>query len=224
MIEAYSWCTPNGHKLHIMLEETGLEYSLKAINIGKGEQFEPKFLKLSLNGKIPAIVDTDGPDGKPFALAESGAILMYLAEKCGMLLPRTLAELHAMRQWLFFQVAHVGPMFGQAHHFTDYAPEKVPYAIERYTREARRLTAVLDRRLSENEYLAGSEYSIADIATYPWLVSGAKGVAPGEFPSVERWLQTLRERPAVARGMDWLSEHALPSLDEEARRQLFGRE
>ena len=222
MIEAYSWSTPNGHKLHIMLEETGLESKLIPVHIGKGHQFQPHFLELSPNGKIPAIVDTDGPGGQPLALAESGAILMYLAEKCDALIPRGKRELHAMRQWLFFQVAHIGPMFGQAHHFSNYAPEKVPYAIERYNREARRLTGVLDKRLSHSSYLAGDEYSIADIATYPWLVSGAESLDLEEFPAVKRWKQAIADRPTVQRGMMWLKEHGKLEMDEEARGHLFG--
>lgn len=221
MIQAYSWCTPNGEKLHIMLEETGLPYELTPINIGRGDQKTFEFIQISPNGKIPAIVDPEGPDGKPLSLMESGAILLYLAEKSGKLLPSDSRQVQMMRQWLFFQVGHVGPMFGQAHHFDRYAPTKIDYAVQRYGKESRRLMSVLDRRLSESRYLAGDEYTVADIATFPWVRSGATGVVLSEYPGVERWSRSISERPAVQRGLAWLQDEKR-DIDEEARRHLFG--
>ncbi|MEY4729876.1 MAG: hypothetical protein RL020_1034, partial [Pseudomonadota bacterium] len=171
MIDLYSWATPNGHKIHIMLEECGLEYKAHAIDIGKGDQFTPEFLRISPNNKIPAMVDHEGPGGKDFSLFESGAMLVYLAEKCGKFIPHNIAERYITLQWLMFQMGGVGPMLGQAHHFRIYAPEKIPYAIDRYTKEAGRLYNVIDKQLAQTKYLAGNEYSIADIATFPWLRS-----------------------------------------------------
>ena len=171
MIDVYSWATPNGHKIHIMLEECGLPYRVHAVNIGAGEQFAPEFLAISPNHKIPAIVDAEGPDGAPISLFESGAILLYLAGKTGKFLPTSTRGRYEVLQWLMFQMGGVGPMLGQAHHFRIYAPEKIPYAIERYTNEARRLYGVMDKRLAKSRYIAGTEYSIADIAIFPWLRS-----------------------------------------------------
>jgi GST-like protein len=173
MIDLYYWPTPNGHKITIFLEETGLEYKVVPINIRKGEQFAPEFLKISPNNRMPAIVDSDGPGGKPFSLFESGAILLYLAEKTGKLMPSETRARYRVVEWLMFQMANVGPMLGQAGHFRNAAPEKIPYAIERYTNESRRLFNVLDKRLAEASYVAG-DYSIADIATYPWVVAALK--------------------------------------------------
>jgi GSH-dependent disulfide-bond oxidoreductase len=201
MIELYTWTTPNGRKVSIMLEETGLSYNVHPVDIGKGEQFRPEYIAINPNSKIPAIIDSDGPGGAPLALFESGAILIYLAEKTGKLLPRDpVARLLAL-QWLMFQMGGVGPMFGQAHHFLRAAPEPVPYGIERYTKETRRLYGVLDRRLGEAAYLAG-DYSIADIATFPWVARHEwHKVELAEFPNVARWYAAIAARPAVARGM-----------------------
>ena len=165
MISVYSWATPNGHKVHIMLEECGLPYRTVAIDIGAGDQFKPEFLAISPNNKIPALVDPDGPGGKPISLFESGAILLYLAAKTGRFLPEDLAARYEVLQWLMFQMGGVGPMLGQAHHFRLYAPEKIPYAIDRYTNEARRLYGVMDKRIAKSRYIGGSDYSIADIST-----------------------------------------------------------
>src|SRR6188472_4524535 len=168
MIEVFTWPTPNGHKVHVMLEECGLPYRAMPVNIGAGDQFKPEFLAISPNNKVPALVDPQGPDGQPIALFESGAILVYLAAKTGRFLPAGDREKFEVLQWLMFQMGGVGPMLGQAHHFRRYAPEQIPYAVGRYTKEAARLYSVIDRRLAETEYLAG-EYSIADVATFPWV-------------------------------------------------------
>lgn len=201
MIELHTWTTPNGRKVSVMLEECGLPYIAHKVNIGQNEQFKPEFLAISPNNRIPAIVDSDGPDGKPFHLFESGAILVYLAGKTGKFLPTSTKGKYEALQWLMWQMGGVGPMFGQAHHFLRAAPEQVPYGIKRYTDEARRLYGVLDRRLAEAAYLAG-EYSIADIATYPWIARHEwHKVDLAEFPNVKRWYDTIGRRPAVARGM-----------------------
>ncbi len=201
MIELHTWTTPNGRKVSVMLEECGLPYTAHKVNIGQNEQFKPEFLAISPNNRIPAIVDSDGPDGKPFHLFESGAILVYLAGKTGKFLPTSTKGKYEALQWLMWQMGGVGPMFGQAHHFLRAAPEQVPYGIKRYTDEARRLYGVLDRRLAEAAYMAG-EYSIADIATYPWIARHEwHKVDLAEFPNVKRWYDTIGRRPAVARGM-----------------------
>src|SRR6185312_7144428 len=171
MIDLYSWATPNGHKIHIMLEETGLEYRVHPIDIGAGDQFTPAFLAISPNNKIPAIVDSNGPDGAPISLFESGAILIYLAEKTGKLLPHEPAGRYATLQWLMFQVGGLGPMLGQTHHFRIYAPQQIEYAVSRYTNEAKRLYGVMDKQLGQSAYLAGNDYTIADIAAFPWTRS-----------------------------------------------------
>jgi GST-like protein len=184
-----------------MLEEVGLAYRVHAIDIGKGDQFTPAFVAINPNSKIPAIVDPDGPDGAPIAVFESGAILVYLADKTGRFLPKILRPRYEVLQWLMFQMGGVGPMFGQAHHFRRFAPEKVPYGIERYTKETRRLYGVMDKRLGTRAYLAG-DYSIADIATFPWVARFEyQGVELPEFPNVKRWFDAIAARPAVARGM-----------------------
>jgi GST-like protein len=201
MIELHTWTTPNGRKVSVMLEECGLPYTAHKVNIGQNEQFKPEFLAISPNNRIPAIVDPDGPDGKPIHLFESGAILVYLAGKTGKFLPTSTKGKYEALQWLMWQMGGVGPMFGQAHHFLRAAPEQVPYGIKRYTDEARRLYGVLDRRLAEAAYMAG-EYSIADIATYPWIARHEwHKVDLAEFPNVKRWYDTIGRRPAVARGM-----------------------
>jgi len=224
MIELYTWPTPNGHKIHIMLEEITLPYRVHPVDIGKGEQFDPAFLEISPNNRIPAIVDPDGPGGAPMSLFESGAILIYLAEKTGRLLASEGVARYRAIEWLMFQMGGVGPMLGQAHHFRQYAPEKVPYAIERYTNEARRLYGVLDRRLAETAYLAGGDYTIADIATFPWLRSSEnQGVDMDAFPNVKRWFETIARRPAVARGLEVLSaKRRTGPMTEEERAVLFG--
>lgn len=201
MIDLYSWTTPNGRKVSIMLEEVGLPYKAHAVNISKDEQFAPDFLKISPNNKIPAIVDPDGPGGKPISLFESGAILFYLAEKTGKLLPADPAGRYETMTWLMFQMAGVGPMFGQAHHFRRFAKEQVPYAIERYTSETHRLYGVMDKRLGEAAYLAG-DYSIADIATYPWIARWEwHGIEWANYPNLKRWFDAIGARPAVQKGM-----------------------
>jgi len=201
MIDLYTWGTPNGKKVSIMLEECALPYTLHKINISKEEQLAPDYLKINPNGKIPSIVDSEGPGGKPIAMMESGAILIYLADKTGKFLPPDAALRYKALEWLMFQMGHVGPMFGQVHHFVRNAKEQVPYAIERYVREKDRLYGVLDRRLGETGYLA-EEYSIADIATYPWVARHEWHKTDlNAFPNVKRWFDTIGERPAVKRGM-----------------------
>ena len=201
MIDLYTWSTPNGRKASIMLEELGLPYKTHAINIGKDDQFKPEFVAINPNSKIPAIVDSDGPDGEPISIMESGAILVYLSEKTGKLVPASPRGRSVAMQWLMFQMGGVGPMFGQVHHFLRAAKEPVPYAIERYTRETRRLYGVLDARLKDHEYLA-DDYSIADIATYPWTARYEwHKTRLEDFPNVKRWYDSISARPAVQRGM-----------------------
>jgi GST-like protein len=224
VIELHTWTTPNGYKVSIALEELGLPYEVHPVRIGAGDQFKPEFLAISPNNKIPAIVDTEGPGGRPLAVFESGAILIYLADKTGRLIPASAEGRVIAVEWLMFQMANVGPMLGQAHHFRSYAPEKLPYAIERYTNEAHRLYGVLDRRLGQVEYLAG-EYSIADIATYPWLrFPDRQGVDIDEYPHVARWRDAISARPAVSRGLavPAKSTHAAP-FDAAERENLFGK-
>ena len=222
-IEVHSWPTPNGHKVHIMLEECGLAYRALPVNIGTGEQFKPDFLAISPNNKIPAIVDPDGPDGQPISVFESGAILVYLAAKTGRFLPAADRAKFEVLQWLMFQMGGVGPMLGQAHHFRMYAPEKIPYAIDRYTNEARRLYGVIDKRLSRSEWLGGAEYSIADIATFPWLRSWQnQGIVLEDYPHLKRWFDTIAARPAVQRGVQVLADLRKPITDDKSREILFG--
>ncbi|MGE5339651.1 MAG: glutathione S-transferase N-terminal domain-containing protein [Gemmatimonadota bacterium] len=222
MIDLYTWPTPNGHKIHIMLEECGLPYSVHAVDIGAGDQFEPDFLRISPNNKIPALVDSDGPDSQPIALFESGAILVYLAGKTGRFLPAHVRGRYVALQWLMFQMGSIGPMLGQAHHFRLYAPEKIEYAISRYTNEARRLYGVMDRHLAQAPYFAG-EYSIADMAIFPWTRSHKnQGVELAEFPHFARWFDVVAARPAVQRGLQVLADRRRPITDEQARRNLFG--
>jgi GST-like protein len=224
MIDVYSWPTPNGHKIHIMLEECGLAYRAIPINIGAGDQFKPEFLKISPNNKIPAITDPDGPDGKPISLFESGAILVYLAAKTGKFMPQTDRAKYEVLQWLMFQMGTVGPMLGQVHHFRLYAPEKVDYAINRYSNEARRIYTVIDQRLSQKQYIGGSDYSIADIATFPWLRSWERqGIVLGEYPYLQDWFNKMAERPAVQRGVKVLAELRRPITGEKEREILFGK-
>ena len=223
MIDVYSWATPNGHKVHIMLEELGLDYRAHAIDIGAGDQFTDEFLKISPNNKIPAIVDSDGPDGQPISLFESGAILIYLAGKTGKLLGTSDREKYNVLQWVMFQMGGLGPMLGQAHHFRIYAPEKIEYAVNRYSNEAKRLYGVLDKQLSKTAYLAGDEYTIADIASFPWTRSWKnQGIELSEYPNVQRWFDAISERPAVQRGVTVLADKRKALTDDKARDILFG--
>jgi GST-like protein len=225
MIALYTWPTPNGQKVHIALEELGLPYTVHGINIGEGAQFAPDFLAITPNHRIPAIVDEDGPGGATLALFESGAILIYLAEKAGELIPKDPAARYICLQWLMFQMGGIGPMFGQWNHFARYAPEQIPYAIERYSNEARRLMRVLEKRLSQAAFLAGEAYSIADIATYPWVASAlASGAVTTEgLPCVARWVEAIAARPAVERGIALLRESRRQTPMTDAEREiLFG--
>lgn len=223
MIEVYSWPTPNGHKVHIMLEECGLAYRVHPVDIGAGEQFTPDFLAISPNNKIPAITDADGPDGAPISLFESGAILLYLAGKSAKLLPADVRGKYEVLQWLMFQMGSVGPMLGQAHHFRIYAPDKLPYAIERYTNEAKRLYGVINKRLAHATYLGGRDYSIADIAVFPWLRSWKnQGVEMADYPHLKGWFDEIARRPAVQRGLEVLAGARRPLTDDKARDALFG--
>ncbi len=223
MIDLYTWPTPNGHKVHILLEELELPYAVHPINIGAGDQFDPKFLKISPNNKMPAIVDPDGPGGKPYGVFESGAILLYLAEKTGRFMPKDMAGRYDVIQWLMFQMGGIGPMFGQANHFRDYAPEKIPYAIERYTKEAGRLYGVLERRLEGRDFLCG-DYSIADMASYPWCANfERRGQNPADFPRAKAWVDRIAARPAVERGMAVLAENRRQgAFSKDEWKVLFG--
>jgi GST-like protein len=224
VIELYSLPTPNGRKVHLMLEECGLPYQAHRIDIGRGDQFRPAFLAMNPNGRIPVIVDTEGPGGTPFTVFESGAILWYLAEKTGRFLPAGPRARSETLQWLMFQMAGVGPMFGQANHFRRYAPERVTYGIDRYTREVQRLLKVLDERLALAPWLAAGEYTIADMATYPWVVdSDVRLATPGDWPAVADWVARIAARPAVPRAWELLATD-WPDFqpDERARAILFG--
>jgi GST-like protein len=225
MIQVYSWATPNGHKVHIMLEECGLPYRVQPVDIGAGDQFKPEFLAISPNNKIPAIIDPDGPDGEPISLFESGAILLYLAAKTGRFLPADLRGRYAALEWLMFQMGGVGPMLGQAHHFRIYAPEKIGYAIDRYSNEAKRLYQVMDKRIANHRYIAGDEYTIADIAIFPWLRSWKnQGIDWNDHPHLKGWFDEIAARPAVQRGVDVLAAQRRPITDDKAREVLFGAE
>ncbi len=228
MIDVYSWPTPNGHKVHIMLEECGLrlgrDWQVHAVNIGKGDQFEPAFLQISPNNKIPALVDPQGPDGRPISLFESGAILLYLAAKTGKFLPKSDRARFKVLEWLMFQMGGVGPMLGQNHHFRQYAPEKIGYAIDRYTNEARRLYGVMDRQLKNQKFIAGNQYSIADIAIFPWLRNWQnQGIDWADFPHLKVWFDTIASRPAVQRGVAVLADARKPITDDQSREVLFGK-
>jgi GST-like protein len=225
MIELYYWTTPNGHKITMFLEEAGLDYEIKPVDIGKGEQFQPAFLKIAPNNRIPAIIDLDPPGGgEPLALFESGCILEYLADKTGRFLARAPRQRYETLQWLYWQMAGLGPMLGQSHHFRNYAPEKLAYAIERYGKEAERLYGVLDDRLGDRAFIAG-DYSIADMAAYPWIVPYERqGMDLGSFPNVERWLETIRARPATVRAYEKATAiNTRPTVDENTRKILFGQ-
>ena len=228
MIKVYSWPTPNGHKVHVMLEECGLrlgrDWEAMPVNIGAGEQFTPEFLKISPNNKIPAIVDPHGPDGKPISLFESGAILLYLAAKTGKFLPRSDRAKYEVLQWLMFQMGSVGPMLGQTHHFRQYAPEKIEYAINRYTNETRRLYGVMNKQLATHKFMAGNQYSIADIAIFPWVRSWKnQGIDWAEFPHLKAWFDKISNRPAVKRGVEVLASLRKPITGDKEREVLFGK-
>jgi GST-like protein len=225
VIDLYYWTTPNGHKITIFLEEAGLPYRMVPVNISRGEQFKPEFLRISPNNRIPAIVD-DAPatGGRPVSVFESGAILQYLAEKTGKFLPKDLHGRVEVMQWLFWQMGGLGPMAGQNHHFGQYAPEKIPYAIERYAKETNRLYGVLDKRLADREFVAG-DYSIADMASYPWIVPYERqGQKLDDFPNVKRWFETIRARPAIMRAYELAKKiNVQPTVSEESKSVLFGQ-
>ena len=229
MIDLYTAATPNGQKIHIMLEETGLDYRETWIDIDKGDQFDPEFLKVSPNNKIPAILDSEGPDGKPMAVFESGAILLYLAEKTGKFLPEEPRKRWDTLQWLFWQMGGFGPMLGQAHHFNAYAPMRpdgavvLPYAQERYTNEAARLYGVLDKQLADHEYVAADEYTIADMAIFPWCrLYKRQNQDINAFPNVKRWFEQISKRPAVGKDMDKL-EDIVDGFSKESWETSFGQ-
>ncbi len=224
MIDLYTWPTPNGHKVHIMLEETSTPYRVHAVDIGAGDQFKPEFLRISPNNKMPAMVDSDGPGGKPISLFESGAMLIYLASKTGKFLPADLRDKWSTLQWLMFQMGGVGPMLGQAHHFLGYAPEKIPYAMNRYKNEANRLYGVIDRRLKESKYIACGEYTIADMAIVPWLrFPERQGVEIDEYPALKKWRDAILARPAVERAVQVLADRRrVGGYSKEQLENLFG--
>ncbi|MFA5596112.1 MAG: glutathione binding-like protein [Pusillimonas sp.] len=227
MIDLYYWTTPNGHKVTLFLEETGLDYTIIPINIAKGEQFQADFLKIAPNNRIPAMVDHAPADGgEPISIFESGAMLQYLAEKTGQFLPTDLRQRTEVMQWLFWQMGGLGPMAGQNHHFTQYAPERIAYAIDRYVRETARLYGVLNKRLADREFVAGDFYSIADMASYPWIVSHPKqGQNLDDFPNLKRWFETIQARPATQRAYDKAAQiNPQPTVQsDEAKKILFGQ-
>lgn len=226
MIDLHYWPTPNGHKITLFLEEAGIEYRIVPVNIGAGEQFKPEFLAIGPNNRMPAIVDRAPADGgEPVSVFESGAILLYLADKTHRFIPADLRGRTSALEWLFWQVGGLGPMAGQNHHFTNYAPEKLQYAIERYVKETNRLYGVLDRRLAKSEFLGGSEYSIADMASYPWIVPWQRQQQDlNQFPALHRWFDAIAARPATVRAYALASQYATrPVVDEESRKILFGQ-
>ncbi|VWX60360.1 glutathione S-transferase family protein [Sphingorhabdus sp. 109] len=227
MIDFYYWPTPNGHKISIALEEMELEYAVKPINILTGEQHTPEFIAISPNNRVPAIVDHDGPDGNPHAVFESGAILLYLAQKYDKFWPADPVEQSLVTQWLFFQCANVGPMFGQCGYFNGYAAERIEHGINRYCGETKRLYGLIDRRLGEHEYLAGEKYSLADMATFPWMIEKQQkfhGIDVTEFPNVQRWLAAINSRPGAQRGLQVMAKDLkIGNPTEEAREAFFGR-
>jgi GSH-dependent disulfide-bond oxidoreductase len=226
MINLYTWPTPNGHKIHIMLEECKLPYAVHAIDIGAGEQFAPDFLKISPNNKMPAMVDTDGPDGKPISMFESGSMLLYLAGKTGRFMPKSTRGKYEVLQWLMWQMGGFGPMLGQAHHFRIYAPEKIEYAYNRYTSEAKRLYGVLNKQLeTTGAFVAGKQYSIADMAIFPWTRSfSSQGIDLADYPHVKRWFDVINARPAVTKAVQVLADRRKPVLDDKAKAILFGNQ
>ncbi|MBA2690483.1 MAG: glutathione S-transferase N-terminal domain-containing protein [Burkholderiales bacterium] len=226
MIDLYYWTTPNGHKITLFLEEAGLDYAIQPIDIGKGDQFQPAFLKISPNNRIPAIVDYEPKDGgKPISVFESGAILIYLAGKTGRFIAKDLRGQVEVMEWLMWQMGGLGPMAGQNHHFSRYAPEKLPYAIDRYGKETGRLYAVLNKRLADRVFIAG-EYSIADMACYPWVIPERQGQDIDDFPNLKRWKETIKARPATERAYARAKEVNPSSqsvVTEESRKVLFGQ-
>ena len=229
MIDLYYWPTPNGHKITLFLEEAKLPYRLKSVNIGKGEQFQPAFLKISPNNRMPAIVDHAPVDGKrPISVFESGAILLYLAGKIGKFIPKDLRGQVETLEWLMWQMGGLGPMLGQNHHFSQYAPEKIPYAIERYVKETSRLYAVLDKRLAGREFIVGKQYTIADMAAYPWLIPDRQGQDTRDFPHLARWHAAIKARPATlrayARAKEVRPDTGPPVLDDATRKVMFGQD
>ena len=228
MIDLYYWTTPNGHKITLFLEEAGLEYGIHPVNIGKGEQFQPAFLAISPNNRIPAIVDHAPADGgKPISVFESGAILLYLAGKTGKFIPKDLRGQVTTLEWLMWQMGGLGPMAGQNHHFANYAPEKIQYAIDRYVKETSRLYAVLDKRLAGRDFIAGREYTIADMACYPWVMPDRQGQDIEDFPNLKRWLAAIRARPATARAyalVKQVNPQAGGIRTEAERKVLFGQD
>ena len=227
MIDLHYWPTPNGHKVTLFLEEAGLPYRIVPVDIGRGDQFEPDFLAIAPNNRMPAIVDHEPADGgEPVSVFESGAILLYLAERTGRFIPDALRGRVEVLQWLFWQMGGLGPMAGQNHHFSQYAPERIPYAVERYVNETNRLYGVLDRRLADRPFVAGAEYTIADMASYPWIVPHEnQGQKLEDFPNLKRWFDAIRERPATVRAYARGEEHRRrdATVDEEARKILFGQ-
>jgi GST-like protein len=225
MIDLYYWPTPNGHKITLFLEETAMPYTIFPVNIGKGEQFNPDFLKIAPNNRMPAIIDRSPQDaGAPISVFESGAILLYLAEKTGLFIPKDLRAKVTVTEWLFWQMGGLGPMAGQNHHFSRYAPEKIPYAIDRYVKETNRLYGVLNRRLEGRDFIAGT-YSIADMAAYPWIVPHeAQGQNLADFPNLQRWFEAIRNRPATVRAYARGAAVSAPAeMTEEAKKVLFGQ-
>ena len=223
-IELHTWNTPNGRKISVALEEMGVPYKVIPVNIGKGEQMAPAFLKLSPNNKIPAIVDPDGPNGKPVSIFESGAILLYLGEKTGKFLATDLRGRMETIEWLFWQMGGLGPMAGQNHHFRLYAKEKIPYAIERYVNETNRLYGVMDRRLADRRFLAGEAYTIADMASYPWVQPERQGQNIDEFPNLKRWKAEIAARPATIRAYEkGKAVNITPVVTDDAAKILFGQ-
>jgi len=228
MIELHYWPTPNGHKITLFLEEAGIPYAIKPVNIGKGEQFQPAFLAISPNNRMPAIVDTSpAGGGDAISVFESGAILQYLAEKTGRFMPTDARGKYTVLEWLYWQVGGLGPMLGQNHHFNRYAPEKIPYAIDRYVNETRRLYGVLDKRLEGRAFIAGKDYTIADMAAYPWIVPYEnQGMTLEDFPHLKAWFEAIRERPATQRAYalgEQIKGKFDLTTDEEARKVLFGQ-
>jgi GST-like protein len=226
MLDIYFWTTPNGYKVILFPEEAGIPYTIKPVNIGRGEQFEPGFLRISPNNRIPALVDHAPAEGKgPVSVFESGAILLYLADKTRRFIPADLAGRVEVLQWLFWQMGGLGPMAGQNHHFSHYAPEKLPYAVDRYVKETNRLYGVMNKRLADREFLAGPEYSIADMASYPWIVPHERqGQKLSDFPHLKRWFEAIAARPATRRAYEkGKAINTAPTVDEEARRILFGQ-
>ena len=227
MIDLHYWPTPNGHKVTMLLEESGLPYTIFPVNIGKGEQFQPDFLKIAPNNRMPAIVDHDPADGSGhLSLFESGAILLYLAEKTGQFIPADLQGRAEVLQWLFWQMGGLGPMAGQNHHFRNYAPEKLPYAIDRYVNETNRLYGVLDRRLADRPFVAGNTYTVADMASYPWVLPEAQGQNIDEFPNLKRWKAEIAGRPATKRAYEIgekIRPNDAPTMTEDAKKIMFGQ-